>query len=82
MLNDSQHPQNNKALKIDFTDLLHKDPASDVSCCLALRYVTSFANTLQVNKILLYLFEYKSHFSVPENWSKNGMPTYTRGYVK
>ena len=29
-----------------------------------------------------YLFEYKSHFFVPENQSKNGGATYTRGYVK
>ena len=29
-----------------------------------------------------YLLEYKSHFFVPENQSKNGGATYTRGYVK
>ena len=28
---------------------------------------------------LPYLFEYKSHFFVPENQSKNGGATYTRG---
>ena len=26
-----------------------------------------------------YLFEYKSHFFIPENQSKNGGATYTRG---
>ena len=31
---------------------------------------------------LPYLLEYKSHFFVPENQSKNGSVTYTRGYVK
>ena len=31
-------------------------------------------------KILLpYLLEYKSHFFVPENQSRNGGATYTRG---
>ena len=29
-----------------------------------------------------YLFEYKSHFFLPENQSKIGGATYTRGYVK
>ena len=33
-------------------------------------------------KKLPYLFEYKSHFFVPENQSKNGGATCTRGYVK
>ena len=31
---------------------------------------------------ILYLFEYKSHFFIPENQSKNGGATYTRCYVK
>ena len=31
---------------------------------------------------LPYLFEYKLHFFVPENQSKNGGATYTGGYVK
>ena len=29
--------------------------------------------------LLPYLLEYKSHFFVPENQSKNGGATYTRG---
>ena len=29
-----------------------------------------------------YLIEYRSHFFVPENQSKNGGATYARGYVK
>ena len=33
-------------------------------------------------KQIPYLFEYKSHFFVPENQSKIGGATYTRGYVK
>ena len=33
-------------------------------------------------EVLPYLFEYKSHFFVPENQSKNGCATYTRGYVE
>ena len=40
---------------------------------------------LQSQKLKLnipYLFEYKSHFFVPENQSKKGGATYTRGYVK
>ena len=31
---------------------------------------------------LPYIFEYKSHFFVPENQSKTRGATYTRGYVK
>ena len=32
--------------------------------------------------VVPYLFEYKSHFFVPENQSKNGGVTYTRGYAE
>ena len=42
------------------------DPGNSVNCVL-----------LDIN--LPYLFEYKSHFFVPENQSKNGGATYTQG---
>ena len=36
-------------------------------------------STPLLSKQLPYLLEYKSHFFVPENQSKNGGATYTRG---
>ena len=36
-------------------------------------------DTVAVFKYIPYLLEYKSHFFVPENQSKNGGATYTRG---
>ena len=49
----SYHKETGCLLHKDTGFLLHKDPASDVSGYV-LCYATSFANSLEVNKILIY----------------------------
>ena len=55
---------------------------SGTQCVRSNRFKTTEHPHLHAHLHEPYLFEYKSHFFVPENQSKNWGATYTRGYVK